>query len=105
MTICLDFDNVIMDCPRDPGFTAQGNEVPGAIAGINALRDAGHVVIICTARRSTASLHQVTLWLEWRGITDIRVTNIKPKADIYIDDKAHKFTDWNGTLAFINVIG
>ena len=105
MRIVIDLDGTI--CPiKEPGQTyADLPPLPGAAARIQQLRSAGHYVIIQTARNMAtrqANVGQVikhvgkiTLdWLEHHGIEYDEIHFGKPNADLYIDDRAFRFTNW-----------
>ena len=110
MRICIDLDGVICQL-RKPGESyADLQPVPGAVDKINALRAAGHTIIICTARHMktcqgnpglvVARQGKVTLdWLEKHRIEFDEIHFGKPHAQIYIDDNALRFTDWNEIAA------
>jgi capsule biosynthesis phosphatase len=103
--ICVDLDGVIAALRR-PGETyADVAPVPGAVATLRALRAAGHVVIIATARHmktcggnaGLAVARIGPLTLEWLARHEIEYDEIhfgKPWADVYLDDNAHRFVGW-----------
>jgi hypothetical protein len=89
MNIVLDFDGVIRNVD---------NNLPilGAENGILKLAGQGHKITVCTA-------NSVTFAQDWlfknmkrvvRESAIDSVTNTKPVADWYIDDKAIPFTSW-----------
>lgn len=89
--ICIDFDGVIHlyskgwfdgSCYDEP--------MPGARESIIKLSERFKVVVL-TARTDH---EQVRQWLEKHGIPVDQVTNIKPPAIAYIDDRAVRFTNW-----------
>jgi capsule biosynthesis phosphatase len=103
--IALDLDGVI--CPiRGPEQSYGDLEpLPGAVERIRALRDAGHYIIIITARhmatcesnlgRVMRSIGRITLdWLERHGIAYDEIHFGKPNAEVYIDDRAIRFGNW-----------
>lgn len=97
MILAVDFDGVIHDPEnRAPGFK-MGRPVDGAVEALASLVEAGHTVIVHTVR-SDSDRH-VSKWLAYFHIPHHSVTNIKPNADVFIDDKAVRFTDWQSTLA------
>src|SRR5690606_31207523 len=99
MRICIDLDGVICQL-REPGQTyADVAPVPGAIETIRALRAAGHVVIIHTARHMKTCDGDVgkvlarvgSITLDWLARHEVEYDEIyfgKPWADVYIDDNA-----------------
>jgi capsule biosynthesis phosphatase len=105
MRICIDLDGVICQLKK-PGETyADLAPVPGAIEKLRALRAAGHVIILCTARHmktcegnvglAVARIGPITLdWLARHGVEYDEIHFGKPWADVYIDDNAHRFVSW-----------
>ena len=105
MRICLDLDGVICEI-RNPDQTyADVLPLPGAIEKIRAWKDAGHYIIIQTARHSKTCQGNVGLilarqgvvtlnWLQQHGIPYDEIHFGKPWADVYIDDNAIKFNSW-----------
>ena len=105
MRVCIDLDGVICRL-RDPGQDyADLEPVPGAIEKLRELKDAGHYIILCTARHMKTcggNVGQViarqgpaTLdWLRRHGVTYDEIHFGKPHADVYIDDNALRFESW-----------
>jgi capsule biosynthesis phosphatase len=91
---------------REPGQTyAELEPVPGAVEKLQALKAAGHYLIICTARHMKtcegnvgqviARQGAVTIdWLRRHGIEYDELHFGKPHAQIYIDDNALRFDSW-----------
>lgn len=105
MRLCIDFDGVICELKQDGQTYADVAPIPGAVATINALHDAGHHIIIHTARHMktceanvgavNARVAKITLdWLDRHGVRYHEIYFGKPWADLYIDDNAHRFSDW-----------
>ncbi len=80
--------------------------LPGAIERISALRAAGHYIIILTARNMATcdsnlgkvmkNVGKVTLdWLERHNVEYDEIYFGKPNAEVYIDDRALRFTSWD----------
>lgn len=98
-TIALDFDGVLSDYTGWKGHSAPFDPpVDGAIQAIRDYQDAGFEVVIFTSRAdSVGSIRRITDWLhtyglEHRRITAITITNHKPPAIVYLDDRAICFT-------------
>ena len=110
MRICVDLDGVVCRL-REPDQTyAELEPLPGAVEKLRALRAAGHYVILCTARHMktcqgnvgqvVARQGAVTLdWLKRHGIEFDEFHFGKPHADVYIDDNAFRFEDWDKIAA------
>ncbi len=97
MRIGIDFDGTIHEYERgqQPKF---GAPVPGALQAIRALREEGHEVVVYTAREDLAGIRE---WLRLRGLGDLEVTNRKPLAWRYVDDRAIHFEDWDQALGVL----
>lgn len=101
--IAVDFDHTVHS--YESGFSEDHFDppIPGAIEALNAFCQKFEEVFIFTAR---TALTEVELWLKYQfkeaGIEypdNLIVTNNKPIADIYIDDRGYQFTgDWNKTI-------
>lgn len=110
MRICVDLDGVVCRL-RDPDQTyAELEPVPGAIEKLRALRDAGHYVILLTARHMQTcegNVGQVVArqglttmqWLDRHGIEYDELHFGKPHADVYLDDNAVRFESWDAIAA------
>lgn len=95
MTYCLDIDGTI--CTDTGGDYRHAEPFPDVIEQVNRLYDAGHVILLYTARGSTTGI-------EWREATEeqLRAWGVrhhglylgKPTADVYIDDKALNAAEW-----------
>ena len=77
----------------------------GAVEFIKKLRAEGHYIIIQTARNMATcesnigkvmkNIGKVTLeWLEKNGVEYDEIYFGKPNANLYIDDRAFRFEDW-----------
>ena len=101
MVIAVDFDGVIHQYPRK--WTIDKNmyqPIRGALEAINKLRKK-YEIIIFTAR---TNIKKVEKWLKNNNFPNLKITKIKPKAIIYIDDNAIRFISWNNTLKQIENI-
>ncbi len=110
LRICIDLDGTICEIRKDPLTYADVKIKEGARERIQALHDAGHTIIIHTARNMGSTGHNVgkamknvgkiTLdWLEKNGIVYDEIFFGKPNADITIDDRVIRFNDnWNEML-------
>ena len=105
MTLAIDFDGVIHD-PTDkaPGYK-MGKPLPGAQLALKILHDRGATLIIHTLwAREPAGKKACEQWLNYFGFTIDEVTALKPKADIYIDDRGYHFTTWLEALAMLDTV-
>ena len=89
----VDMDGVI--CDEMPTFERSlATPMPGAKAGMQALRDLGYWVIIHTAR-GWSELMMTVAWLRDHDIAYDQLIMGKPQAEIVIDDRAVAFTSWD----------
>jgi len=106
MKICIDLDGVICRLKKEGEKYDDLLPVDGAPEKLRELKDAGHYIIINTARHMKtcqgnlglvgARITLVTLkWLEKYEIPHDEVYFGKPHADVYIDDNAYRFQSWN----------
>jgi hypothetical protein len=111
-TIAIDFDGVIHAYSRGwQDGTIYDEPVPMAFAAIEELRKKYAIAIF-----TTRDVRQVSEWLQnyglnvttewtppfWRGVDSILVTNVKPAAVAYIDDRAIRFFNWVQTMSDLN---
>jgi CMP-N-acetylneuraminic acid synthetase len=88
--ICVDIDGVLATIVPSDRYE-QAEPIQSAIASVNKLYDAGHEIVLFTARGSATCL-------DWRAVTErqMQLWNVryhrllfgKPAADIYVDDRA-----------------
>lgn len=107
--ICIDMDGVICTIKKPDETYADVQPMEGAIEAINALYDAGHYIILHTARhmktcdgntgKVIARVGAITLdWLTRYNVKYHEIFFGKPWADIYIDDNAFHLTNWNKNI-------
>lgn len=104
--ICIDLDGVIAKL-KQPGQTyADIDPVEGAVERLQQLKQAGHYLILLTARHMktcggnpglvTARVGKITLdWLDRHQVPYDEIHFSKPWADVYIDDNALRFERWS----------
>ena len=95
MIFCIDIDGTI--CTNTDGDYPNAIPFPHVIAEVNRLYDAGHEIVLHTARGGTTGI-------DWRDETERQLKKWdmkyhalhmgKPSADIYIDDKGLNASDW-----------
>lgn len=88
----FDMDGTI--CTEEKTFSrALAKPLEGAVKTINALYEAGNHIIIFSARGWIE--YEVTKdWLDRYGVKYHQLILGKPFADIYVDDRAIRFTTW-----------
>lgn len=95
--ICVDFDGVIHDAAHPIEGRRMGAPIKLARTAVEVFIAQGFKVIVLTANVNHGYIRE---WLAYYGFPPyITVTNVKPLADVYIDDKAVRFEgDWNRTM-------
>lgn len=107
LRICIDLDGTICELRKDNQTYEDVLPKKGAQEMIKKLHDAGHTIIIHTARNMGSTGHnvgkalknvgQITFnWLEKYNIEYDEIFFGKPNADITIDDRVIRFdNNWN----------
>lgn len=105
MRIVIDLDGTICTLKTSTETYADVQVKPGARDFIRNLRQEGHYIIIQTARNMATcesnlgkvmkNVGKVTLeWLEKHEIEYDEIYFGKPNGQLYIDDRAFRFSDW-----------
>jgi capsule biosynthesis phosphatase len=106
MRICVDLDGVICELRKQGESYGELKPIPGAAEKLRSLRQAGHYIIIATARHMQtcggnvgqviARQGQITLeWLSRYAMEYDEIHFGKPHAHVYIDDNAFTFRSWD----------
>lgn len=95
MTVCFDLDGTL--CTNTYGAYDEAEPFPWAIERLNALAEAGHRIVVFTARGTATGI-------DWREVTQnqldrwgVRYDDLqlgKPSAAVYVDDRAVHTTAW-----------
>jgi len=101
-SIMIDLDGVI--CSEERVFDRPLAEpIAGARQALQQLRDAGHTIVIYTAR-GWAEYRVTRQWLDEHGMTYDAIHMGKPIAHVWIDDRAIRFRDWKQTLGELDEV-
>jgi capsule biosynthesis phosphatase len=106
MRIVIDLDGTICPIKDKDGLYSELVPLEGAVERIKDLKKAGHYIIIATARNMATqesnlgkvikNIGKITLdWLERYDIPYDEIYFGKPNAQVYIDDRALRFSDWD----------
>jgi capsule biosynthesis phosphatase len=106
MRIVIDLDGTICPIKKEGEKYADLLPLPGAVEKIKELRASGHYIIIQTARnmatqqsnlgRVVKNIGKITLdWLDRYGVEYDEIYFGKPNAELYIDDRAMRFNEWD----------
>ena len=90
MILSIDFDRVIHDIDHPIDGKRMGPPMPGAVQAMRQMHERGHKLIV----HSTRTGKHIADWLAFYGIPWDDITSVKQTADVYLDDKAVRFTSW-----------
>ncbi len=105
MKIVIDIDGTICPIRQEHENYADLVPLPFAVEKIRELKEAGHYIILQSARnmgtqqgnlgKVLKNIGKITLdWLDRHGIPYDEIYFGKPNAHIYIDDRAMRFSGW-----------
>lgn len=99
-TVGIDFDGVIHAGGHGMPGEVEGQPVDGAQDALKQLSDRYRIVIF-TARQDFGAVRD---WLKANGMNDYvdEITNRKPNALAYVDDRGIHFVDWKSSLDALN---
>lgn len=99
--VVIDIDGTI--CEELPTFEKSlANPIAGALESVNKLYDSGVFIIFYTAR-GWAEFKMTENWLKSHGFKYHTLICGKPVYDMWIDDRAVKFTDWPSIASKLNI--
>lgn len=91
--LAIDFDDTICDTKnRQKG--KMGAPTLGAKEAVTELHKKNHIVIFTTRATNERSINVVAEWLKYFDIPFDDITNIKPDATHFIDNRAVHFQSW-----------
>ena len=96
ISIMVDLDGVISTEER-VFDRPLAQAIPGARAALTQLKQAGHTIVIYTAR-GWAEYNVTKDWLDRNEMPYDAIHMGKPIANVWIDDRAIHFKDWPQTL-------
>lgn len=92
MQIVIDIDGTI--CTEERTYSRSlAKPLIGAVESVNALYDQGHIIFLFTAR-TWMEFEMTTDWLKRNGFKYHQLIMGKPIGDVWIDDRALQFTNW-----------
>ena len=97
--LAIDFDGVIHDRANPIEGRKMGAPIHGAKDALFRLKMRGYKIIVhCLWADSPENIATIAKWMDFYDCQYNDITNIKPDADYFIDNKAIKFTDWEEVL-------
>lgn len=103
MIIAIDFDHTICDTAHPVPGRRMGAPLEGALDAIKKLSKI-HTIIIYTVWGDEKGKKVIEDWLKYYNFPALEITNIKPRADCYLDDKAIKHISWEQSLKDIHTL-
>ena len=97
MILAIDFDGVIHDHKNPIKGRRMGAPIEGAKEALADLTHQGHKIIVHTVWGNEKGRQTIADWMKYYEIPYHDITNEKPQADVYLDDKAMHFTSWKET--------
>lgn len=100
-SLSIDFDGVIHDYKNPLKDRRMGEPHLGCKQAMKKLAKKYRLYIYTVKAQKPEGKKLVEDWLKYYGIPYTEVTAIKPNAEVYIDDRAYRHTDWESTLEMI----
>ncbi len=95
--VLIDFDGVIHDYKHPVEGKKMGKPIEGAGQALARFRDQRKKVIIFSSNNKQV----IADWMDYYGLYYDEIV-YKPHAEVYIDDHALKFTNWNEVWRMMN---
>lgn len=98
--IAIDFDGTIHDFAHPVPGRKMGPPMEGAQAALEQLQTDGYnIIVFCRWATNEYNCKVIADWMRYFEMPFVDVTNIKPDAVAYIDDRGIRFTgDWKATI-------
>lgn len=96
--IAVDFDGVIHDFKNRLEERRMGAPIVNTQEALTVLKGRGYEIVVFTVWGDEKGQKTISDFMQYYNLPFDRITNIKPQADFYIDDKAIKFIDWTSAL-------
>ena len=94
MILAIDFDGTIHDIKHPIKGRRMGPPIKGAQETLSRFKEEGHTIIVHSVRGDDPR-HVIKDWMDFYKVPYDSITNIKPQADFYIDDKGLRFRSWD----------
>lgn len=95
-TLAIDFDGVIHDKDHPIEGRRMGGPIDGSKEALIRLKQLGYRIVIFSVWADKPKV--ISDWMNYYQVPFDEITNIKPQAKYYIDDKAIRFQNWHDTL-------
>lgn len=101
MIIAVDFDGVIHDHKHPIAGRRMGAPIEGTQQALDILRRKGYKIVIHSVWGDDKGQKTISDFMNYYKLPYDEITNIKPNAEYYIDDKAIHFTNWKDILVVV----
>jgi histidinol phosphatase-like enzyme len=95
-TLAIDLDGTLHDYTGWNDGHMNGPK-EGAVEAWHKLQKAGYRLVIFTCRQDLDTVHA---WMQEHFGCDAEITNMKPIAHCYIDDRSIRFTNWEDIIKY-----
>lgn len=99
--ICVDFDGVIHNFKHPIKGRRMGAPIEGTKEALTYLRSRGGFIVVFTVWGDAKGQKTISDFMNYYELPFDDITNIKIKADYYIDDHGIRFTNWEDTLKLL----
>lgn len=102
LIIAIDFDGTIHDFKHPVKGRKMGEPINGAREALKILKSKGYeIIVFCYWAYNERSIKTISDWMNYFNLPYDDITNIKPDAKAYIDDRGIRFTNWKEVLECI----
>lgn len=99
LRLAIDFNGVIEDPDNKEKGYKMGKPIAGAVEALQELKTRGNIIVIHSIwADSEKKVQAMGEWCRYFSIPYDFITNKKPNCDVYLDNKAIRFEDWDQAL-------
>lgn len=96
MIIAIDLDDTLHDPSQKPPGGRMGKPFEGTAEALQEFLDAGYEIVVFSVwADDEKNIATIAKWMEYFKLPYHKITNIKPDAEYFIDDRAVRFTNWH----------
>src|ERR1700704_1528584 len=96
--LAIDFDGVCHDFKNPVPHRRMGAPIAGTKEALESLKTQGYELVIFCVWGDEKGQKTISDFMKYYELPFDRITNIKPQAEAYLDDKAIRFTAWDKAL-------
>jgi len=95
-TLAIDFDGVVHDFKHPIEGRKMGKPIHGTEEALDFFKRRGWTIIVHSVWGDKAEI--ISKYMDYYNLPYDEITNVKPKADYYIDDNAIRFDTWDSVI-------